>query len=134
MKKIIEGKQSVNLNTAICRYLLHYRSTPQTTTNKSPAELLFKHRFNTRLNLIKQSLDKQDLDHERKIVDFYTSKKLRTFYPGESVWYRNFQQGNKWKKGTIIEQTSPVTYLIDNNCNIFQKYVDQLYMYCYYKF
>ena len=83
MKKIIEGKQSVNLNTAICRYLLHYRSTPQTTTNKSPAELLFKRRLNTRLNLTKQLLDEQDLDHECKIADFYTSKKLRTFYPGE---------------------------------------------------
>ena len=37
-----------------------------------------------------------------------------------------FPASNKWKKGTIIEQTSPVTYLIDNNCNIFQKHVDQL--------
>ena len=32
MKKIIEGKQCINLNTTIYRFLLHCRSTPQTAT------------------------------------------------------------------------------------------------------
>ena len=30
------------INTVICRYLLSYHNTPQTSTNLLPAELLYK--------------------------------------------------------------------------------------------
>ena len=49
IKKIIEGKQSINLNTTVYRFSLHYQSTPQIATGKSPAELL----FNCKINMIK---------------------------------------------------------------------------------
>ena len=52
-KKIIEGKNVMELNTSISRYLLHYRAKPQSITGKSPAEMLFNCRL-TRLNLLKQ--------------------------------------------------------------------------------
>ena len=49
IKKIIEGKQSINLNTTVYRFSLHYQSTPKIATGKSPAELL----FNCKINMIK---------------------------------------------------------------------------------
>ena len=66
-------------------------------------------------------MNKQDLNHEQQIAEFYASKTLQTFYPKELVWY-----GNKWEKGTIVKQVRPVTYLINNSQNIFQKHIDQL--------
>ena len=47
IKKIIEGKNEMELNTIINRYLLHYRATPQSTTEKYPAEMLFNCKLNT---------------------------------------------------------------------------------------
>lgn len=118
----------MNLNTAIHRFLLHYRSTPHTTTGKSPAELLFNRKINTRLNLLKNSLNKQYLKQEEDVVEFYNSKKLRTSTLGDTVWYRNYQKGNKWERGVVIKQTGPVTYLINNYYSTLQKHVDQLRM------
>ena len=111
MKKIIEGKNVTELNTIISRYLLHYRATPQSTTGKSPAEMLFNLKLNTQLNLLKQSMNKQDLNYEQQIAELYASKTLRTFYPEDLVWHQNYQLGNKWEKGTIVKQVGRVTYL-----------------------
>ena len=95
IKKIAEGKNEMELNTIINRYLLHYRATPQSATEKYPAEMLFNCKLNARLNLLKQSMNKQDLNCEQQIVEFYASETLRTFYPKDLVWYRNYQLGNK---------------------------------------
>ena len=48
MKKNCE-KESVDINTVICRHLLAYHNTPQTSTKLSFAELLHTRRLNTRL-------------------------------------------------------------------------------------
>ena len=79
MKTIIEGKQSINLSTTIYRFLLHYQSTPQITTRKSPAESLFNCKINTRFNLLKKSLNKQNLKQEENLAEFYASEKFRTY-------------------------------------------------------
>ena len=50
MKKSCENGP-VDINTVICRYLLSYCNTPQTSTNLSPTGLLYKTKLNTRLNL-----------------------------------------------------------------------------------
>ena len=61
MKKIIEGRQCMNLNKTTYRFLLHYQSTPQIAIGKFPAEFLFNHKINTRLNLLRNSLNRQNL-------------------------------------------------------------------------
>ena len=61
MKKIIEGKQCMNLNKTTYRFFLHYQSTPQIAIGKFPAEFLFYHKINTRLNLLRNSLNRQNL-------------------------------------------------------------------------
>ena len=125
-KKIIERKQCLNLNTTIYRFLLHYRSTPQIATGKSPAELLFNRKINTRLNLLRYSLNKQNLKPKENLAEFYTSNMLSTFTPGHTIWCRNFQKWNKWERGIVIKKAGSVTYLIDSCYGIFQKLIDQL--------
>ena len=51
MKKL-EGAEGT-VHTKLSRFLLAYRSTPQTTTGVTPAELLFNRRPRTRLDLIR---------------------------------------------------------------------------------
>ena len=95
----------MELNAITNRYLLHYRATPQSTTCKYPAEMLFNQKLNMWLNLLKQSMNKQDLNYEQQIAEFYAMKTLQTFYPKDLVWYRNYKLGNKWGKGTIVKQS-----------------------------
>lgn len=64
MKKIIEGQNVMELNTIISRQLLHYSGTPQSTIGKSPAAMLFNLKLNTWVNLLKQKMNKQDLNYE----------------------------------------------------------------------
>ena len=58
---------------------------------ETPAELLFNRKTNTRLSLLRTLLNKQNLKQEEYPAEFYTSKKLRIFTPGDSIWYYNFQ-------------------------------------------
>ena len=62
--KIIEGKNVMKLNTIISRYLLHYSVMLQSITGKSLAEMLFNCKLNMQLDLLKQSMNKQDLNYE----------------------------------------------------------------------
>ena len=71
-------------------------------------------------------MNKQDLNYEQQIAEFYAMKTLQTFYPKDLMWYRNYKLGNKWGKGTIVKQVGPVVYLINNSQNIFQEHNDQL--------
>ena len=73
--------------------LLHYKKTPENTSGKSPGELLFNFKINTRFNLLKNSLNKQNLKQEENLTEFYITKKLRTYTPGDTIWYCNYQKG-----------------------------------------
>ena len=97
-------KQCINLNATIYRFLLHYQSTPQIATWKSPAKLLSNRKINTRLNLFRNSLNRQNIKQEENVAQFYTSKKLRTFALEDTIWYRNFQKGKKWEWGVVIKK------------------------------
>ena len=52
------GNLLVDIHTVICRYLLSYHNTPQTSTNLSPAELICKGKLTSRLNLLKLQISK----------------------------------------------------------------------------
>ena len=69
------GKQSGGtVEDRLARFLLQYRMTPHTTTDISPAELLFGRRLRTRLDAIRPNLEcqveskvmKQKENHDRK--------------------------------------------------------------------
>ena len=81
MKKLAGSEGTVN--TKLSRFLLAYRSTPQTTTGITPAELLFIRRLRTRLDLItpdvrqcveaQQSSWKEQHDNIRTVRQFVCS-------------------------------------------------------------
>ena len=71
---------------------------------KSPAELLFNHKISIRLNSLRNSLNRQNLKQEENLAEFYTSKKLRTFTPGDATWYCSFQNESNWGRGVVIKK------------------------------
>ena len=106
LKKVKEGSMSSRL----AKVLLTYRTTPQSTTGLTPAELLLGRRPRTRLDLLKpntaerveRKLEKQKASHD-------SHGKPRTFRIGDSIFLNNFA-GSGWLPGKIAEKSGPVSF------------------------
>ena len=80
------------------RFLLQYRITPQSTTGKSPAELLNQWRLKAKLDLSHPNLHGKVTDEHR-----------RTTAVGDTVNVKNFSHGPKWMPGVVVKVTGPVS-------------------------
>ena len=54
-----EGKTSASLKSNLARFLFSYRTTPNSTTGQTPAELFFSRRLRTRLDLLRPDLGRK---------------------------------------------------------------------------
>ena len=125
MRKIVAENSNVPIKMLISRFLFSYCNTPHTQTGKSPSELLFNRKVNTRLSLLK--FNRSIVNDKEKFAKSEVLKPLRIFYPGNQVWLRNYRRGDKWIKGTIISKVGTVMYKV-NCCNeIYEKHIDQLH-------
>ena len=124
MKRIKGG----SLNTRLSRFLFRYRMTPHTSTQVSPAELMFGRKLRSHLDLLRPSTGRtvrQVQDQQKKNHDVRSQS--RSFVIGESVYARNYGQGSKWLPGLVIETEGSVLFrvcLIDGR--IICRHVDQL--------
>ena len=82
MKKL-EGSEGT-VHTKLSRFLLAYRSTPQTTTGVTPAELLFNRSLRTRLDLIRPDVRQRVEAHQSSLKEQDDStRKARQFAGGQ---------------------------------------------------
>ncbi len=124
LKKITEG----SLQTRISRFLYQYRMTPQSTTNKSPAELLMKRKFRSRLSMLYPDLSKAVRDKQETQKHYHDrSVKDRQFVVGDSVYVKNFSTGPRWLSGTVVEKSGPVSYVVKLEDNkLARRHVDHM--------
>lgn len=94
---------SSNINLALSKTLLQYRSMSHALTNKTPAELFIGRKLWTRLDLIRPT-------KEESIVNQYKTK--RFFEYEERVACRNYTVGGKWKFGKVTEKLGKLHYRI----------------------
>ena len=98
------------MHTRLHRFLLQYRITPQSTTGKSPAELLNQRRLKTKLDLlhpnlqgkVQEQLSQMKRNHEKLAAE-------RRFVVGDTVNAKNFGHGPKWTPGVVVKVTRPVS-------------------------
>ena len=64
----VEGKDP---RAELYKYLLHYRATPHTTTEKSSAEMLFGRKLQTKLSYIFES---NETDEQKKTRDLHDQR------------------------------------------------------------
>ena len=115
-----------NLGLKLCQFLIQYRTTPQTATGLTPAELFLRRQLRTRLDLLKPSKD-ADMRYKSQVQHANSNVKLRTFHLGQEVQVLDFSKGySKWAKGTIIGQTGPVSYTIQVGENVWRRHVDEM--------
>lgn len=109
LKKMKDG----TLQTKISRFLFFYRTTPQSTTGMSPAELLFGRKLRSPLDLLKPDLH-QRVEHEQARQKAAHDKHSvnRCFNIGDPVFAHNFARGSQWLPATIVERSGPLSFKV----------------------
>lgn len=125
LKKFCMEKES-SIQEKIINYLFTYRNTPNTSTSKTPSELIFSYKplfyFDILNNKIKTKIDYTSKYCKRKDNELSNSN-LRTtfqcsnkFKVGDIVLYRTeFKQFVRWMPARVEKVLSTLTYLIKVN-------------------
>ena len=112
VKKGLRKVTTGSIRNRLAKILMTYRITPQTTTGISPAELLLGKRPRTRLDLLKPNTAERVENKQAKQVQQHKAKN-RNFEVNDSVFVRNYHNGDRWLPGVIQKRTGPVSFLVD---------------------
>ena len=93
-----------SLGTRIARFLYNYRSSVHSTLKRTPAEVLFKRKFKTRLDILKPFDEEREMESNKSSGDFCDFDN-KSFEIGEAVFAKNFNSNTtkKWLPGKVVE-------------------------------
>ena len=112
LKKIKDG----SLNDRLARLLFSYRITPHSTTGVSPAELLMKRQLKSRFDLLKPNIATKVEQRQREQKYYHDSHAIAIqFQEGDSVYARDFRQGQSWLTGIVVRGLGPVSFEVKTN-------------------
>ena len=110
-KQSVRKFTSGSIESKLSRFLFTYRLTPHATTSQSSAELLFKRRPRSRLDILVPSIEQvveRRQDNQKKWHDIHSP--THVFAIGDSVFIKDFRPGSKrWLPGKIVELLGPVS-------------------------
>ena len=110
------GLKNINngsINTRLTKVLLAYRTTPQSTTGLTPAEMILGHKPRTHLDLIKPHIaERVEWKQEQQKATHDSKANPRSFQIGDLVYVKNFGAGHNWLPGSILKYTGPVSFLV----------------------
>ena len=116
-----------SFETKLARFLLVYRSTPNTTIGESPAELLFHRPIQTRLSLITPSVSATVGNRQADQKSYRNQRsKERQFKVNQSVLVEDHSGNSKWMPGIILSRLGPMNYEVLVNNKVFKRHVDQI--------
>lgn len=127
-KRLMKKSSGEDIKTRVARALFSYRITPQSTTGKSPAELLYGRKLRSTLDLIHPDFRSQ-VEHkqlkQKQHHDLHA--KERSVLVGDPVYTRNFSGGPTWVPGAVEERTGPVSCTVSlGNGKIVRRHIDQV--------
>lgn len=106
--------------------LLGLRTTPSTTTGKTPAELL----MNRRLRTLLDTIHPENLQHRKteNQIQNNSTQNTRQTNVGQKVMYRNYSNaGARWLPGSVINKSGPASYRIETeDGTVINRHIDQL--------
>ncbi|XP_037876915.1 uncharacterized protein K02A2.6-like [Bombyx mori] len=119
-------KQNLNVDTALCRFLLAYRNTEHATTGDSPANILQGRSLRMRLDNLKPERQSRVIAQQER-SEQNAGGVQRQLEPGTKVWYRDYRGLDKWVPGTILKQLGSRDYCVRSSFGTENhRHVDQL--------
>ena len=116
-----------SLESKLARFLLVYRSTTNTTTGESPAELLFHRPIRTRLSLITPNVSTMIANKQADQKSYHDQRsKARQFEINQSVLVEDHSGNSKWIPGIILSRLGSMNYEVLVNNKVFKRHVDQI--------
>lgn len=117
------ANETGDLDQKLANLLMQHRKTPHPLTGASPAELMLKCAFRTRIDLIK--IDKPAIIREKQLESVIPPE--RVFEVNQPISHRVYGTNEKWANGTVIEKEGPLNYkVIDEQGNIQRRHADQI--------
>ena len=93
-KSLVENSTGDSIETKMARALFSYRITPQSTTGKSPAELLCGRKLRSTLNLIHPDFQSRVRGKQQKPKHYHDMHaRTRKLKEGDLVFTRNYGSG-----------------------------------------
>ena len=109
---IKKSEKRESLECRLAKFQFSYRTTPHTTTGKTPAELLMGRCLGTRLHkLLPEGEVRRRVLEKRNMQKIAHDKNVKqcNFLVGDSVIVRNFGSGSKWIAGKVSSSRGPVS-------------------------
>lgn len=127
-KSLMKKMAGDSIETRMSRALFSYRITPQSTTGKSPAELLCGRKLRSTLDLIHPDFRNRVHDKQEKQKGYHDMHaRVRILGEGDLVYTRNFGSGPAWVPGEITEKTGPVSFKVTlGNGQVVRRHIDQV--------
>ena len=124
LKKLSHGSLQDRVNS----FLFKYRTTPQSTTGVSPAELLINRKLRTHLDLLAPDIGERVRKRQtlqKHSHDLHAKDKL--FRENDQVLAKNFGHGPPWITGKILKESGTTTFLVElADGRVIRRHSDQL--------
>lgn len=109
-QRMVASKEEGTLQSRLSRYLFSYRTSVHSTTNRSPAVLMFGREPRTSLSLLKPNLAAQMDEALQK--QQHGPSCFKEFRVGEEAWVKRRKEDKGFTKATVKERTGPLSYVV----------------------
>lgn len=122
-------KEPGSLQTKLTNFLMHYRQAPHSATNESPAQLMYKRNFRTKLDLMTPNVvNKMHIYNEKMYIR--NKSQDQEIEIGERVQFRVYHNKNeKWQVGVVRERRGTCMYIIESVGKLFKRHINQIIKY-----
>lgn len=125
IKKAVSENEDVG--KALSKFLLQYRNSAHSTTEKEPAVALLGRRLRSRLDMLRCSTAER-VGAAQSAQARRAGGSPRALQPGDQVLTRDFSKNaqSKWKRGVVTDRTGTVTYNVLTADGLARRHTDQI--------
>ena len=113
------GRSNNDLNFNLCKWLLHQRNTPHSTTQESPAKRMFGRPTRTLLALLDPLTNKRE---KQKVL----ISRVRTLNVGDRVRVLLNVRSDEWYPGVIVDTEGSKVYVVKSRYGLERRHIDHL--------
>ncbi|XP_054283635.1 uncharacterized protein K02A2.6-like [Macrosteles quadrilineatus] len=106
--------------------LFSYRTTPHSSTGRTPAELFLKRNPRTLIDTLRPDVKekmKQSSERQKFYHDIHSKRK--DFSAGDTVWVKRNPNEN-WREGVVLRKTAPLSYRVNIDDKEYRQHADHL--------